>query len=300
MAYMFLRETIRSYRERDPAARSYLEVLFCYPGVHAVMWHRLSHWLWTHNLYFLGRFSSHISRWLTGIEIHPAAKLGRRLVIDHGMGVVIGETAEVGDDCYIYHQVTLGVARTSSGKRHPTVGNNVIIGAGAKVLGPDHRGRQRAHRLQRRRGRPGARRYHRRRRAGAPGRSQVAAARSGRFRSLWHAVRRQPRSAGARPGRAARGTDRTGGPGRPHAGGARGVWPATSRAEVRWQAAEATVADRQPVQTTRPGSRRRSKPCNCPHAAATRSWRWSIWRPASPSVANAARSVSRKSPPASN
>jgi serine O-acetyltransferase len=136
MAYMFLRETVRSYRERDPAARSYAEVLFCYPGVHAVMWHRMSHWLWKHNLYFLGRFSSHISRWLTGIEIHPAAKLGRRLVIDHGMGVVIGETAEVGDDCYIYHQVTLGVARTSSGKRHPTVGNNVIIGAGAKVLGP--------------------------------------------------------------------------------------------------------------------------------------------------------------------
>ena len=136
MAYMFLRETLRCYRERDPAARSYVEVLFCYPGVHAVLWHRLSHWLWTHNLYFLGRFSSHISRWLTGIEIHPAARLGRRLVIDHGMGVVIGETAEVGDDCYIYHQVTLGVARTSSGKRHPTVGNNVIIGAGAKVLGP--------------------------------------------------------------------------------------------------------------------------------------------------------------------
>src|ERR1700728_1243996 len=136
MAYMFLSETIRSYRERDPAARSYAEVLFCYPGVHAVMWHRLSHWLWIHHLYFLGRFSSHISRWLTGIEIHPAAKLGRRLVIDHGMGVVIGETAEIGDDCYLYHEVTLGVARTSSGKRHPTIGNNVIIGAGAKVLGP--------------------------------------------------------------------------------------------------------------------------------------------------------------------
>lgn len=136
MAYMFLSETVRSYRERDPAARSFVEVLFCYPGVHAVMWHRLSHWLWTHNLYFLGRFSSHISRWLTGIEIHPAAKIGRRLIIDHGMGVVIGETAEVGDDCYIYHQVTLGVARTSSGKRHPTIGDNVIIGAGAKVLGP--------------------------------------------------------------------------------------------------------------------------------------------------------------------
>jgi serine O-acetyltransferase len=136
MAFMFLRETIRTYRERDPAARSSLEVLLCYPGLHAVMWHKLSHWLWQNRLYLLGRFSSHVARWLTGIEIHPAAKLGRRLVIDHGMGVVIGETAEVGDDCYLYHQVTLGVARTSGGKRHPTVGNNVIIGAGAKVLGP--------------------------------------------------------------------------------------------------------------------------------------------------------------------
>jgi serine O-acetyltransferase len=136
MPFMFLRETIRTYRERDPAARSSLEVLLCYPGVHAVMWHKLSHGLWQRKLYLLGRFSSHIARWLTGIEIHPAARLGRRLVIDHGMGVVIGETAEVGDDCYLYHQVTLGVARTSHGKRHPTVGNNVIIGAGAKVLGP--------------------------------------------------------------------------------------------------------------------------------------------------------------------
>ena len=136
MAFMFLRETVRTYRERDPAARSSAEVVLCYPGVHAVMWHSLSHWLWTHGYLLAGRFSSHIARWLTGIEIHPAAKLGRRLVIDHGMGVVIGETAEIGDDCYIYHQVTLGVARTSGGKRHPTIGNNVIIGAGAKVLGP--------------------------------------------------------------------------------------------------------------------------------------------------------------------
>lgn len=136
MAFMFLRETIRTYRERDPAAKSSLEVLLCYPGVHAVMWHRLSHGLWQRGFWLLGRFSSHLARWLTGIEIHPAAKLGRRLVIDHGMGVVIGETAEIGDDCYLYHQVTLGVARTMTGKRHPTVGNNVIIGAGAKVLGP--------------------------------------------------------------------------------------------------------------------------------------------------------------------
>jgi serine O-acetyltransferase len=136
MAFMFLRELVRTYRERDPAARSSVEVLFCYPGLHAVLWHRLSHALWLRRLRFIARFSSHLARWFTGIEIHPAAKLGRRLVIDHGMGVVIGETAEVGDDCYFYHQVTLGVARTMSGKRHPTVGNNVIIGAGAKVLGP--------------------------------------------------------------------------------------------------------------------------------------------------------------------
>ena len=133
---MFLREMVRTYRERDPAARSSAEVLLCYPGLHAVMWHRMSHFLWRKGFRLAARFSSHIARWVTGIEIHPAAKLGRRLVIDHGMGVVIGETAEVGDDCYLYHQVTLGVARTSAGKRHPTVGNNVIIGAGAKVLGP--------------------------------------------------------------------------------------------------------------------------------------------------------------------
>src|ERR1700721_2203404 len=136
MAFMFLRETVRTYRERDPAARSFLEVLLCYPGLHAVLWHKMSHALWRAQWPLLARFSSHIARWLTGIEIHPAAKLGRRLVIDHGMGVVIGETAEIGDDCYFYHQVTLGVARAIGGKRHPSVGNNVIIGAGAKVLGP--------------------------------------------------------------------------------------------------------------------------------------------------------------------
>jgi serine O-acetyltransferase len=136
MAFMSSRELVRTYRERDPAARSPLEVVLCYPGLHAVVWHRLSHALWHWRLRTLARFSSHLARWFTGIEIHPAAKLGRRLVIDHGMGVVIGETAEVGDDCYFYHQVTLGVARTMGGKRHPTIGNNVIIGAGAKVLGP--------------------------------------------------------------------------------------------------------------------------------------------------------------------
>jgi serine O-acetyltransferase len=136
MAFMFLRETVRAYRERDPAARSSTEVLLCYPGLHAVLWHCFSHWLWRAGFLLLARFSSHIARCATGIEIHPAARLGRRLVIDHGMGVVIGETAEIGDDCYLYHQVTLGVARAQGGKRHPTVGNNVIIGAGAKVLGP--------------------------------------------------------------------------------------------------------------------------------------------------------------------
>ncbi len=137
MAFMFIRELVRAYRERDPAARSTVEVVFCYPGLHAVLWHRISHALWNRRLLFLARLSSHFARWLTGIEIHPAAKLGRRLVIDHGMGVVIGETAEIGDDCHFYHQVTLGVARRAGGgKRHPTLGNGVIIGAGAKVLGP--------------------------------------------------------------------------------------------------------------------------------------------------------------------
>jgi len=135
MASMFLRESIRTYRERDPAARSILEVLLCYPGLHALMWHRLAHALWTAGLKLPGRLIAHLSRWLTGIEIHPGARIGRRLIIDHGMGVVIGETAEIGDDVYLYHQVTLGGTSSLRGKRHPTVGNNVIIGAGAKVLG---------------------------------------------------------------------------------------------------------------------------------------------------------------------
>jgi serine O-acetyltransferase len=135
MALMFLTETVRAYRQRDPAARSNLEVLLCYPGLHAVIIHGLSGFLWRHRWRTLGRCISHFGRFLTGIEIHPGARLGRRFVIDHGMGVVIGETAEVGDDVYIYHQVTLGGISTAPGKRHPTIGNNVIIGAGAKVLG---------------------------------------------------------------------------------------------------------------------------------------------------------------------
>lgn len=135
MAFMFLRETVEAYRRRDPAARSSLEVLLCYPGLHAVTIHRLANFLWRQGFVTTGRFISHIGRFLTGIEIHPGATLGRRFVIDHGMGVVIGETAEVGDDVYIYHQVTLGGTSSEQGKRHPTIGNNVIIGAGAKVLG---------------------------------------------------------------------------------------------------------------------------------------------------------------------
>ncbi|HQT67364.1 MAG: serine O-acetyltransferase [Rhodospirillales bacterium 20-60-12] len=135
MAFMFLRESIQAYRQRDPAARSNLEVLLCYPGLHAVGVHALSHFFWTRQFYTLARFISHLGRFLTGIEIHPGATLGRRLIIDHGMGVVIGETAELGDDVYIYHQVTLGGTSSEMGKRHPTIGHNVIIGAGAKVLG---------------------------------------------------------------------------------------------------------------------------------------------------------------------
>ncbi|MDB5987040.1 MAG: cysE [Nevskia sp.] len=130
------REDMRAVFDRDPAARSTWEVLTCYPGLHAVWGHRISHSLWTHGLKWLARFNSHIARWLTGIEIHPAAVIGRRLFIDHGMGVVIGETAEIGDDCTLYHGVTLGGVSWNKGKRHPTLGNNVVVGAGAKVLGP--------------------------------------------------------------------------------------------------------------------------------------------------------------------
>ncbi|WP_456342267.1 serine O-acetyltransferase [Thermovibrio sp.] len=131
-----IKEDIETVFERDPAARSILEVLLCYPGLHAIWLHRIAHWLWTHNLKLLARLVSHFSRWLTGIEIHPGAKIGRRFFIDHGMGVVIGETTEIGNDVTLYHQVTLGGTSTKKGKRHPTIGNNVVIGAGAKVLGP--------------------------------------------------------------------------------------------------------------------------------------------------------------------
>jgi serine O-acetyltransferase len=131
-----IREDIACVFERDPAARSTWEVITCYPGFHALLIHRLAHALWRMRLRWLGRFASHLSRFLTGIEIHPGAKIGRRAFIDHGMGVVIGETAELGDDCTLYHGVTLGGTTWNKGKRHPTLGRGVVIGAGAKVLGP--------------------------------------------------------------------------------------------------------------------------------------------------------------------
>lgn len=131
-----LMETLEAYQRRDPAARSKLEVLLLYQGVHAILFHRVAHWFYRHNIMFVARLISQISRFITGIEIHPGAQIGRRLVIDHGMGIVIGETAEIGDDCLIYHGVTLGGTGKDQGKRHPTIGNNVLISCGAKVLGP--------------------------------------------------------------------------------------------------------------------------------------------------------------------
>ena len=131
-----LYETPGAYQARDPAARSKLEIFLLYPGVHAIIRHRIAHWLYCHHLYFLARLESQWNRKRTGIEIHPGAKIGRRFVIDHGMGIVIGETAEVGDDVLLYHGVTLGGTGKDQGKRHPTIGNNVLIGCGAKVLGP--------------------------------------------------------------------------------------------------------------------------------------------------------------------
>lgn len=131
-----LGETLRAYQMRDPAARSRVEIFLLYPGVHATIYHRLAHWLYKRGLRFLARVVSQWSRFWTGIEIHPGATIGRRFVIDHGMGIVIGETAEVGDDVLLYQGVTLGGTGKDQGKRHPTIGNHVMIGSGAKVLGP--------------------------------------------------------------------------------------------------------------------------------------------------------------------
>ena len=131
-----LGELLAAYQQRDPAARSKLEIFLLYPGVHAVIYHRVAHWLYRHHRLFLARAVSQWSRFWTGIEIHPGATIGRRLVIDHGAGIVIGETAEVGDDVLLYQCVTLGGTGKDKGKRHPTIGNNVLVGSGAKVLGP--------------------------------------------------------------------------------------------------------------------------------------------------------------------
>ena len=131
-----LREEIDATLTRDPAARSRLEVVLCYPGFHALVFHRLAHWLWQHRWFLAGRFVSHLGRVATGIEIHPGARIGRRVFIDHGMGVVIGETAEVGDDVTLYQGVTLGGTSLRQEKRHPTLGNGVIVGSHAQILGP--------------------------------------------------------------------------------------------------------------------------------------------------------------------
>lgn len=130
-----IRHDFSSVFERDPAARSKLEVLLCYPGLYAIWAHRITHWLWMHNIKLLGRALSQLARWLTGIEIHPGATIGPGFFIDHGMGVVIGETAEVGAEVTLYHGVTLGGTSLAKGKRHPTLGDRVVVGAGAKVLG---------------------------------------------------------------------------------------------------------------------------------------------------------------------
>jgi serine O-acetyltransferase len=131
-----IKSDINSVFERDPAARNTFEILTTYPGLHAIIFYRLTHWLWNKNWQGLARFISSLSRWFTGIEIHPAAKIGDRFFIDHGMGVVIGGTAKIGDDCTLYQGVTLGGINTNEGKRHPTLGNRVVVGAGAKILGP--------------------------------------------------------------------------------------------------------------------------------------------------------------------
>ena len=131
-----IREDIVAVRQRDPAARSGIEILLVYAGVHALFWHRPAHWLYRHRCFFLARLISQLTRFFTGIEIHPGATLGHSVFIDHGSGIVIGETAEVGDGCTLYQGVTLGGTGKDTGKRHPTLGNNVLIGAGTKVLGP--------------------------------------------------------------------------------------------------------------------------------------------------------------------
>lgn len=134
--FTHLKDDLRAVFDRDPAVRSVFEIFLCYPGFHAMLFYRLSHSLWSRKFYLLGRFISHLGRFFTGIEIHPGAKIGSGFFIDHGMGVVIGETAEIGKNCTLYHQVTLGGTSWAKEKRHPTLGDNVVVGSGAKILGP--------------------------------------------------------------------------------------------------------------------------------------------------------------------
>lgn len=134
--FKLIKEDINTIYQRDPAVRSTAEVIFCYPGFHAMLFYRPAHWLWSKKFYFAARFLSHIARFLTGIEIHPGAKIGRRFFIDHGMGTVIGETTEIGDDVTLYQGVTLGGVSLKKEKRHPSLMNNVVVGSGSKVLGP--------------------------------------------------------------------------------------------------------------------------------------------------------------------
>ena len=133
---MGLGETLRAYQKNDPAARSKLEIFLLYNGLHATLYYRAAHWLYRRHCKFLARWLSQHAKWTTGVEIHPAATIGRRLVIDHGTGIVIGATTEIGDDCLLYQGVTLGGTGIAGGKRHPTLGNNVMVGSGAKILGP--------------------------------------------------------------------------------------------------------------------------------------------------------------------
>lgn len=136
MSFKLMMEFLNAYKKYDPAAKSILEIALLYPGPKSILLHRFSHFFYTNEFYFIARFFSELGRFLTGVEIHPGAKIGSRLIIDHGMGIVIGETAEVGDDCIIFHGVTLGGVKFDPVKRHPTVGNKVLIGAGATILGP--------------------------------------------------------------------------------------------------------------------------------------------------------------------
>ena len=187
-----LREGIDAIMTRDPAARSRLEAVLCYPGLHAIALHRIAHGVWRRGWIVAARMLSHVGRLLTDIEIHPGAQLGRRLFIDHGAGLVIGETAEIGDDVTLYHGVTLGGTSADRGKRHPTLGSGVIVGSGAQILGPNHRRRRCAHRRQRggAEGRA-ARRHH----GGGAGQAGSAASHGGRsnFSRLWDAARRSAR-----------------------------------------------------------------------------------------------------------